>query len=400
MVERSDYLAKIRPFIGLDIIKVITGIRRSGKSVFMEQVRQLIAKEIDPAAQFVTLNLELGENRRFLDKDVLHDYVLKKANENPKTKTYVFIDEVSEVFEWEKTVNSLRTHPNIDVYITGSNSKLLSGELTTYLTGRYVEIRVMPFSFKEFCQAMPSLTQEQAFNTYLEWGGMPFLTQLALEERASRGYLNDLYASILMKDIVVRHKVRDVELLSRITNYVMSESGHMVSAASIQRYLKHENRKISFETVMNYLMYGEEAFLFSAVKCEDVLGKRLLDVEAKYYVTDPGMRRAILGGGIVRDIDQILETVVYLELLRRDYQVSVGRVKEKEVDFVCQRGKERLYVQVTYMMATDETRQREFAALEAIPDQYPKLVLSMDRLDFSQNGIVHQYLPTFLATQG
>lgn len=202
-----------------------------------------------------------------------------------------------------------------------------------------------------------------------------------------------------MKDIVVRHKVRDVELLSRIINYVMSESGHMVSAASIQRYLKHENRKISFETVMNYLMYSEESFLFSAVKCEDVLGKRLLDVEAKYYVTDLGMRRAILGGGIARDIDQTLETVVYLELLRRDYQVSVGRVKEKEVDFVCQRGKERLYVQVTYMMATDETRQREFAALEAIPDQYPKLVLSMDRLDLSQNGITHQYLPTFLLSQ-
>lgn len=396
MIERSTYLAKLRPFIGLDIVKVITGIRRSGKSVLLEQVRDLISREIDPKAHFVTINLELMENRRFLEKGVLHDYVLEKAQENGETKTYVFIDEVSEVEEWQKAVNSLRTHPNIDVYITGSNSKLLSGELATYLTGRFVEIRVLPFSFKEFCAAEPTLSKEAAFNAYLEYGGMPFVVRLGLDERASKDYLNDLYASILMKDVAYRHKIRDVELLSRIVNYVVSESGHVVSAASIQRYLKHEKRSVSFETVMNYLMYGEEAFLFSAVKREDLLGKRILDVEAKYYVTDTGMRRAVLGGSAARDIDQTLETIIYLELIRRGYHVTIGRVKDKEVDFVCQRGKDLLYIQVSYLMGSEETRQREFAALQAIPDQYPKLVLSMDRLDMSIGGIQHKYLPDFL----
>ena len=176
----------------------------------------------------------------------------------------------------------------------------------------------------------------------------------------------------------------------------MSETGHTFSAASIQRYLKHENRAVAFDTVMNYLAFGEEAFLFSAVKREDLMGKRILDVDAKYYVTDHGMRRAVVGGNVRRDIDRTLEAIVYRELVRRGYAVTIGRVKEKEVDFVCQRGSRRLYVQVTYVMDSDETEKREFEALKAVPDQYPKLVLSLDRVDLSQDGIVHRYLPDFL----
>lgn len=199
-----------------------------------------------------------------------------------------------------------------------------------------------------------------------------------------------------MKDIVKRHKIRDVDLLTRIVGYVMSETGHTFSAASIQRYLKHENRAVAFDTVMNYLAFGEEAFLFSAVKREDLMGKRILDVDAKYYVTDHGMRRAVVGGNVRRDIDRTLEAIVYRELVRRGYAVTIGRVKEKEVDFVCQRGSQRLYVQVAYVMDSDETEKREFDALKAVPDQYPKLVLSLDRVDLSQEGIVHRYLPDFL----
>ena len=396
MVIRCDYLKKIRPFVGLDVVKVATGIRRSGKSVFMRQVRDMIASEIDPNGKFVCVNLEEDENKRFLAKGALHDYVLNEAKKNAPSKIYVFLDEVSEVEEWEKTVNSLRVKENIDLYITGSNSKLLSGELATYLTGRYVEIRVSPFSFREFREARPHEDTSVAFDSYLEFGGMPFLSHIGYMPEPSREYLADLYSSIMMKDIVRRHKVRDVDLLSRVIGYVMSETGHVFSAASILRYLKHEHRSASFDTVMNYLRFGEEAFLFSSAKREDLMGRRILAVDEKFYATDHAMRRAITGGSVRRDIDRTLESVVYREFLRRGYDVRIGRVKEREVDFVCERGNDRLYVQVAYLMESEETREREFSALMAVPDQYPKVVLSLDRVDFSADGIKHKYIPEFL----
>ena len=396
MVVRRDYLEKIRPFIGLDVVKIATGIRRSGKSIFMRQVHDMIESEIDPNGKFIYVNLEEDENKQFLAKGVLHDYVMSEAKKNARSKTYVFLDEISEVEEWERAVNSLRAKENIDLYITGSNSKLLSGELATYLTGRYVEIGVSPFSFREFREARAPEETAAAFDAYLEFGGMPFLSHIGYMPEPSREYLADLYSSILLKDIVRRHKVRDVDLLSRIIGYVMSETGHVFSAASILRYLKHEHRSASFDTVMNYLRFGEEAFLFSSAKREDLMGRRILAVDEKYYATDHGMRRAVTGGNVRRDIDRTLESVVYREFLRRGYDVRIGRIKEKEVDFVCESGNERLYVQVAYLMENEETREREFSALMAVPDQYPKMVLSLDRVDFSSNGIKHRYLPDFL----
>ena len=396
MVVRRDYLEKIRPFVGLDVVKIATGIRRSGKSIFMRQVHDMIESEIDPNGKFIYINLEEDENKQFLAKGVLHDYVVSEAKKNARSKTYVFLDEISEVEEWERAVNSLRAKENIDLYITGSNSKLLSGELATYLTGRYVEIRVSPFSFREFREARAPEETAAAFDAYLEFGGMPFLSHIGYMPEPSREYLADLYSSILLKDIVRRHKVRDVDLLSRIIGYVMSETGHVFSAASILRYLKHEHRSASFDTVMNYLRFGEEAFLFSSAKREDLMGRRILAVDEKYYATDHGMRRAVTGGNVRRDIDRTLESVVYREFLRRGYDVRIGRIKEKEVDFVCESGNERLYVQVAYLMENEETREREFSALMAVPDQYPKMVLSLDRVDFSSNGITHRYLPDFL----
>ena len=396
MVARRNYLEKIRPFVGLDVVKIATGIRRSGKSIFMRQVHDMIESEIDPNGKFIYVNLEEDENKQFLAKGVLHDYVVSEAKKNARSKTYVFLDEISEVEEWERAVNSLRAKENIDLYITGSNSKLLSGELATYLTGRYVEIRVSPFSFREFREARAPEETAAAFDAYLEFGGMPFLSHIGYMPEPSREYLADLYSSILLKDIVRRHKVRDVDLLSRIIGYVMSETGHVFSAASILRYLKHEHRSASFDTVMNYLRFGEEAFLFSSAKREDLMGRRILAVDEKYYATDHGMRRAVTGGNVRRDIDRTLESVVYREFLRRGYDVRIGRIKEKEVDFVCESGNERLYVQVAYLMENEETREREFSALMAVPDQYPKMVLSLDRVDFSSNGIKHRYLPDFL----
>ncbi len=396
MVIRQDYLEKVRPFVGLDVVKVATGIRRSGKSVLMRQIRDMIASEVDPSGKFIFINLEEDENSRFLTKGVLHDYVVKEAGKNLPSKTYVFLDEVSEVEDWERMVNSLRAKEGIDVYITGSNSKLLSGELATYLTGRYVEVKVSPFSFREFREAREDEDLSASFNAYLQFGGMPFLSHLGYKEAPSREYLEDLYSSIIMKDIVRRHKIRDVDLLARIMNYVLSETGHVFSAASILRYLKHERRSASFDTVMSYLRFGEEAFLFSSAKREDLMGRRILAVDEKFYAMDHAMRRAVVGGNVRRDIDRTLEAIAYREFLRRGYDVRIGRIKEKKVDFVCERGDERLYVQVAYLMESEETREREFSALLAVPDQFPKMVLSLDRVDFSSNGIAHRYLPEYL----
>jgi len=396
MVKRTNYLEKVRPFIGLDIIKVITGLRRSGKSVFMRQIQELIESEIDHSGKCVYINLEEDENKHFISTGVLYDYLIDIAEKNKPNKTYIFLDEISEVEDWEKTVNSLRTKDNIDVYVTGSNSKLLSGELATYLTGRYVEIKMLPFSFREFVEVYHTKNIDEAFDAYLKFGGMPFLAHLNYQDVPSRDYLEDLYSSILLKDIVQRHKVRDAELLSRIIGYAVSESGHIISAASIQRYLKSEKRSVAFDTVMNYLQFGKESFLFDLVKREDLMGKHILSVDEKVYAIDHGMRHAIVGGAASRDIERTLEIIVFHELVRRGYEVRIGRVKEKEVDFVCQKGDERKYFQVCYMMGSEETREREFSALLGINDQYPKVILSLDRINFSNGGIIHKKIPEFL----
>ena len=400
MIKRTSFIEKIRQYICIDLIKVISGMRRCGKSVIVEQLRDEITSAIDPGAPFVYLNLEDDRNARFLEKGVLHDYVTDILDKNPERKVYVFLDEIHEVAEWERAVNSLRTRKNADIYITGSNSKLLSGELATYLTGRYVEFKVTPFSFAEFVEASRgvfcNLDVGGLFEEYLEQGGLPFLCNIGYDRKLSHGYLEDVFGSILLKDVVRRNGIRDVDLLDRVVRYVMTEAGHVFSARSIVRFLKHENRGTTVDTILNHLKACEQAFLIRKVPRQDLIGKRILAVDEKYYVEDCGLRRAIVHGNLQDDIDQMLENVVYHELCRRGWTVTVGRVKAKEVDFVCDRGSERMYVQVTYLMPTKETREREFGALLAIPDQFPKMVLSLDRLNLGGNGILHKYIPEFL----
>lgn len=403
MVLRKTYLQRIRPFFGTDVIKVITGIRRSGKSVFLTQVLDEILK-ISPDAHTVYLNLEDKQNARFLKGDELYQFLLAEIKAAGKKRVCFFLDEVHDAEGWETTVNSIRMKPNVDVYVTGSNSKMLSGELASQITGRYVEIAMSPFSFAEYREAAAetfgNLDVERLFLKYLETGGMPFLPQVRFDETASYQYLDDLFWAILSKDIVRRKEIRDVDLLERIVRYAMTEIGHVFSALSIVRFLKHERRTTTAETVLNYLKACEEAFLISRVERQDLIGKRILSVDEKYYVADLGLRRAVVGNLNGEDIDQMLENVVYRELLRRGYNVTIGRVRSKEVDFVCERAGDRLYVQVAYMMSSKETRDREFGALEAIPDQFEKVVLSMDKVDFSRNGIRHMYIPDFMLTPG
>ena len=290
----------------------------------------------------------------------------------------------------------IRKRENADVYITGSNSKMLSSELSTYLTGRYVEFALTPFSYAEFLEASNSVNSEESFMKYLRFGGMPFLSEVSYKEDPSKRYLRDVYGAILLKDVVRRKAIRDVDLLERIIRFVMTETGHVFSARRIVDFLKSEHCVTAPSTVLNYIKACEEAFLIYKAEREDLIGKRILSVDEKYYVVDTGMRNANVASSPLRDVNQLLETVVFCEMKRRGYRVTIGRVKEKEVDFVCERDGDRVYLQVSYLMPTEETREREFSSLRLVPDQYEKVVLSMDKFDFSNGGIKHYYLPDYL----
>jgi hypothetical protein len=400
MTKRELYIEKIKLFIDKDIIKVLTGIRRSGKSVMLKLIMEELKQNKIDEKQFININFENLINRELTTADKLHEYILKKASEIKK-KCYIFLDEIQEVKDWEKCINSLRVNEeyDFDIYITGSNAKLLSGELSTYLAGRYVEFVIYPFSFKEFLETLKSIQQDistrEAFQKYVKFGGMPFLYNLAFEEEASLQYLKDIYSSIILKDITQRNKIRDTDLLERVISYLIMNVGNNFSATSISKFFKSENRKVSVETILNYIKAAEESFLIYRVSRDDLIGKKVLNVNEKYYIADHGMREAILGSN-QRDINQIFENIIYLELLRKGYNVRVGKVDNLEVDFVCTKGNEKIYVQVAYLLASSETIEREFTSLEKIGDNYPKYVISMDEFDMSRNGIKHINIIEFL----
>lgn len=400
MTKRELYIEKIKPFIDKDIIKVLTGIRRSGKSVMLKLIMEELKQNGIDEKQFININFENLINRELTTADKLHKYILKKASEIKK-KCYIFLDEIQEVKDWEKCINSLRVNEeyNFDIYITGSNAKLLSGELSTYLAGRYVEFVIYPFSFKEFLDTLKSIQQSisirEAFQKYIKFGGMPFLYNLAFEEEPSLQYLNDIYLSIILKDITQRNKIRDIDLLERVINYLIMNVGNNFSATSISKFFKSENRKVSVETILNYIKAAEEAFLIYKVSRDDLIGKKILNVNEKYYIADHGIREAILESN-QRDINQIFENIIYLELLRKGYNVRVGKINNLEIDFVCTKGNEKNYIQVAYLLASSETIEREFSSLEKINDNYPKYVISMDEFDMSRNGIRHINIIDFL----
>ena len=400
MTKRELYIEKIKPFINKDIIKVITGIRRSGKSVMLKLIMEELKQNKIDEKQFININFENLINIELTTADKLYEYILKKVSEIKK-KCYIFLDEIQEVKDWEKCINSLRVNEeyDFDIYITGSNAKLLSGELSTYLAGRYVEFVIYPFSFKEFLETLKSIQQDvstrEAFQKYVKFGGMPFLYNLAFEEEASLQYLKDIYSSIILKDITQKNKIRDTDLLERVISYLIMNVGNNFSATSISKFFKSENRKVSVETILNYIKAAEESFLIYKVSRDDLIGKKVLNVNEKYYIADHGMREAILGSN-QRDINQIFENIIYLELLRKGYNVRVGKVDNLEVDFVCTKGNEKIYVQVAYLLASSETIEREFTSLEKIDDNYPKYVISMDEFDMSRNGIKHINIIDFL----
>ena len=401
MIKRELYMNRIRPFIGGELIKVMTGIRRSGKSVMLELIKEELAEAGVAPSQMISINFEDMRYSHLQTATALHDEIIKRA-EGIEGKAYLFFDEIQEVEGWEKCVNSLRVALDCDIYITGSNAKLLSGELATYIGGRYVEFVIYPFSFAEFLELYhtiaPSDSIQQCFQKYLLAGGMPYLANLRYEEEPSRQYLTDLFNSVQLKDIVKRNKIRDIDLLERIIAYMTAHVGTVFSASSLAKFFKNEQRTVAAETILNYVRYCCDAYLFYQVKRQDLQGKQILASNEKYYIADHGIREAVFGGNM-KDINLILENIVYMELLRRGYVVTVGRAGEKEIDFVCEKRGEKLYVQVTYLLASEDTVKREFGAYDGIQDNFPKYVVSLDEFDMSRNGIKHRNIRDFLLAE-
>lgn len=401
MIKREIYMKRIRPFIGTDLIKVITGIRRCGKSVMLELIKQELIESGTNPAQFISINFEDMNYAHLQTAKALHKEITKKASDI-NGKVYLFFDEIQEVKDWEKCINSFHVSLDCDIYITGSNAKLLSGELATYLGGRYVEFVIYPFSFAEFIElyktVAPDESIQKCFQKYLLVGGMPYLANIRYADEPSKQYLHDLFSSVQLKDILKRNKIRDVDLLERIIAYVMANVGNTFSAASLARFLKSEQRTVAPETLLNYIKYCCNAYLFYQVKREDLQGKQILASNEKYYIADHGIREAVFGGNM-KQINLTLENIVYLELLRRGYVVTVGRIGDKEIDFVCHKRDEKLYVQVTYLLASDETIQREFGVYDNIRDNFPKYVVSLDEFDMSRNGIKHRNIRDFLLAE-
>ena len=398
MIKRESYMGRIRPFIDTDVVKILTGLRRSGKSVMLTLIQEELRDRGVPEGSIISLNFEDLRLAHLLTATALHDEILRRS-EKMETKVYLFFDEIQEVEEWQRAVNSLRIVLDCDIYLTGSNAKLLSGELATYLAGRYVEFVIYPFSFGEFLESYrgiePDAPLPLCFQRYIALGGMPYLSNVRYREEPVKQYLTDLFSTIQLKDIVARYNVRDVDLLFRIIAYVMANVGTTFSATSLAKYFKSEGRSVATETILNYIQFCCDAYLLYRVKREDLKGKEILSTNEKYYIADHGIRAALFGDEQA-SINLVLENIVYMELLRRGYLVTVGRIAEREVDFVAKRRGKMLYVQVAYLLASQSTIEREFTPLEQIRDNYPKYVVSMDEFDMGRSGIKHRNIRDFL----
>jgi len=397
MHERSLYWERIRPFIDTPVIKIITGMRRVGKSCILKMITEKLKREHDPKAHVAYIDKESLEYEFIHDHQSLYQYT-KNEFRNAKGRKYLFVDEIQEIEKWERAINSIFAEGGVDIFITGSNAHLLSSELATLLSGRYVEFQVFSLSFKEFMEfsAERSLDQARLFQEYLQFGGFPAIHYFDLSEEVVYQYISAIYNTILLKDVVRRNNVRNIRLLENLGRYVFDNIGNIFSAKKITDYLKSQKMKVGIETVQNYLGYLTSTYAANRVDRYDIKGKRMLELHEKYYLGDIGLRHALLG---FREADMggILENIVFLELRRRGYRVSVGKLGNREIDFVAEKEIRKIYVQVAYMLHSPETIEREFSPLRDIKDNYPKYVLSMDPVfgnDFE--GIQRHHIVDFL----
>ena len=403
IIPRERYMAIIRDYIDTPVIKALTGMRRSGKSFLLMLLKDELSRRGTSSENILYLNFESMQCEHLKEYHALYTEVSKRV-ESVDGRLYILLDEIQEVTGWEKAVNSFRVDFDCDIFITGSNADLLSGELATLLSGRYVKIPIYPLDFKEYLDFAKhnldesKLTLQEHFKNFLHFGGLPGIHDVKWDANRINLYLYNIFDTIIFEDIISRNNIRDTDLLRRVVSYVMDNIGNTFSAKTISDFLKNQGRNLSSETVYNYLQMLEDAFLIHKVSRYDIKGKKILETQEKYYLSDLGLRHAVMGYRD-NDIAGILENAVYLELLRRGYTVHIGRQSGAEVDFVADKNDDRLYVQVTYIL-TEDNMDREFAPLEAIEDNYNKIIISTDSLfNVSRGGIRQQNIIDFMMSE-
>ena len=391
MFVRNSYLKKVEPYIGKEMIKVLTGQRRVGKTILLKQIEHLV-QQLDKKANTIYINKEQHEFKQIKNADDLFEYV--ETQLKPKQSNYVFIDEIQEISEFEIALRQLLVK-GVDIYCTGSNANMLSGDLATHLSGRYIEFHINSLSYTEFIEMHKLPNNTDTLNTYIRYGGLPYLVHLPLNDEVVYGYLKSIYNTIILKDIVTRYSIRDVDFLDRLVEYLSDNLGSYVSSNKISDFLKSQRVHLSVNTVMNYLKYLSSSFFINKVERIDIIGKKRFEINDKYFFTDLGLKHSIIPFTGAQ-IGSVFENLVYNQLIYQDYKVFVGKHQDREIDFVAQKGNETKYIQVAYQLPDEKVREREFGNLLKIEDNYEKIVVSADEFTTDYKGVKHIHIRDFL----
>ena len=392
---RQKYIDQIEKHLGKDYIIVLVGQRRVGKSYTLKMIRSL--KEKDERNNIIYIDKEKKQFDFIRTYQDLNEYI--KSQYVSGKMNYILVDEIQDIEGFERTVRSFSTEPDAEVIVTGSNAKMLSGDLSTLIGGRYKEIYIQSLSYQEFLQFHGLEDSDDSLSRYIQYGGLPGLSRIGLDEEDAREYQKDIYNTVLLKDVILRNNIRNVVFLENLTRFLADNIGKIISANSIAKYMKSQGQTITSTTIIEYIKYLSEAYILHKVNRYDIHGKRLFESNDKFYFEDHGVRNALVGGSREGDIEKIIENIIYQHLIRMGYEVTVGQLQAGEIDFVCTgKGGKRLYIQASYIIADDDTRKREFGNLESIKDNYPKFVISMTPLvrKNDDNGITHLGLRTFL----
>jgi predicted AAA+ superfamily ATPase len=392
-IRRDQYLNKIKPYLGKQIIKVYTGQRRVGKSVLLRQTADLVKKQ-NELVNIIYINKELYEFKEIKSSDDLFQYVNNRMQ--PSHPNSVFVDEIQEITEFEVAIRQLFAL-GVDLYITGSNAKMLSGDLATHLSGRYIEFYISSLSYPEFLEFHQMENSTETLNKYFRFGGLPYLIHLPLEEEVIYGYLKSIFNTIVLKDIVARYNIRDIDFLERMIEYLSDNLGSYISAKKISDFLKSQKIQLSINTILNYLRYLSDSFFIHRVQRLDIIGKKRFEINDKFFFSDLGLKHAVIPYS-GNQIANILENLVYNHLVYLDFHVFVGKHQDREIDFVAQKGNIIKYIQVCYQLSSEDVFEREFGNLMRIKDNYEKIVVSADQFATDYKGIKHIYINDFLVS--
>ena len=391
---RNTYLKKVEPYIGKEIIKVLTGQRRVGKTILLKQIQYLV-QQLDKKANTIYVNKEQHEFKQIKNADDLFEYI--ESQLQPKQSNYVFIDEIQEIQDFEIALRQLLVK-GVDIYCTGSNANMLSGDLATHLSGRYIEFHINSLSYTEFIEMHQLPNNNDTLNKYIRYGGLPYLVNLPLSDEIVYGYLKSIYNTIILKDIVARYNIRDVDFLDRLVEYLSDNLGSYVSSNKISDFLKSQRVHLSVNTVMNYLKYLSSSFFINKAERIDIIGKKRFEINDKYFFTDLGLMHSIIPFTGAQ-IGSVFENLVYNQLIYEDYKVYIGKHQDREIDFVAQKGNITKYIQVAYQLPDEKVREREFGNLLKIEDNYEKIVVSADEFTTDYKGIKHIHIREFLSNK-